>query len=270
MFTLDHILEDIKIHIAKQLPFSIVRLGDGDLKILQELRTGVFDSVRSKRESYNDKNRKELLDSYISSCNSANYLSGFDLYLNNQFWRSCSPRHIISKDCIGLMIQWKILYKELGITNTNYCSPELGWQLFLRRKRKENLLTTLQGQKIVVITCWPSKASRILREQANLDVVAISIPGRFGNHYSQVNITKSRIKEIIKDRKIFLVGAGAWGRGYSSYIKQLGGIAIDIGKVFDAWSGRTWNREYFPYVTLTPSRVTFRLTDKGQQYLKFF
>jgi hypothetical protein len=269
MFTLDHILEDIKVHIEKQLPFSIVRLGDGDLKILQELRTGIFNSVRSNRESYNAKNSQELLNSYINACNNANYTSSFDLYLNGQFWRSCQAQRLISKDCVDLMIGWKNFYAQLGITNMNYCSPELGWQLFLQRKRKINLLNIIEKQQVVVITCWPTKVSRKL-QASQIDAIPIAIPGRFGNHYSKVKITKDRIKEMIKSRQIFLLGAGAWGRGYSDYIKSLGGIAIDIGKVCDLWAGFTWNRAYLSYVNVDVTKTKFSLTDQGRKYISFF
>ena len=36
---------------------------------------------------------------------------------------------------------------------------------------------------------------------------------------------------------IFLVGAGALGKIYCDIIKQRGGIAIDVGAIFDAWAG---------------------------------
>ena len=37
---------------------------------------------------------------------------------------------------------------------------------------------------------------------------------------------------------VFLVGAGPCGKIYCDVIKRKGGIAIDIGSVFDAWAGR--------------------------------
>ena len=37
---------------------------------------------------------------------------------------------------------------------------------------------------------------------------------------------------------VFLVGAGPCGKVYCDVIKRKGGIAIDIGSVFDAWAGR--------------------------------
>lgn len=35
---------------------------------------------------------------------------------------------------------------------------------------------------------------------------------------------------------LFLVGAGAFGKVYCQWIKERGGIAIDIGSIFDAWA----------------------------------
>ncbi len=36
---------------------------------------------------------------------------------------------------------------------------------------------------------------------------------------------------------LFLVGAGAFGKIYCHWIKQRGGVAIDIGSLFDSWAG---------------------------------
>lgn len=36
---------------------------------------------------------------------------------------------------------------------------------------------------------------------------------------------------------LFLVGAGAFGKVYCHWIKQRGGVAIDIGSIFDCWAG---------------------------------
>jgi len=37
--------------------------------------------------------------------------------------------------------------------------------------------------------------------------------------------------------KVFLIGAGGLGKIYCAYIKQQGGIALDIGSIFDGWAG---------------------------------
>lgn len=39
--------------------------------------------------------------------------------------------------------------------------------------------------------------------------------------------------------EIFLIGAGFLGKIYCGWVKRLGGIAVDIGSVFDLWAGET-------------------------------
>ena len=50
---------------------------------------------------------------------------------------------------------------------------------------------------------------------------------------------------------VFLVGAGAFGKVYCQWIKERGGIAIDIGSMFDSWAnigrGRTVTRSLDVY-----------------------
>ena len=36
---------------------------------------------------------------------------------------------------------------------------------------------------------------------------------------------------------LFLVGAGAFGKIYCHWIRDRGGIAVDIGSLFDSWAG---------------------------------
>lgn len=48
---------------------------------------------------------------------------------------------------------------------------------------------------------------------------------------------------------LFLVGAGAFGKVYCQWIKERGGIAIDVGSIFDAWAnlrhaGKTVGRHW--------------------------
>ncbi len=70
---------------------------------------------------------------------------------------------------------------------------------------------------------------------------AIHPGGLEGEHYpDRFNSLKIELQVPYKGA-IFLVGAGALGKIYCNWIKQLGGIAIDIGHICDSWSnqGRT-------------------------------
>lgn len=48
---------------------------------------------------------------------------------------------------------------------------------------------------------------------------------------------RNTIFEMDIKNKVFLVGAGGLGKIYCKWIKQKGGIALDIGSIFDGWAG---------------------------------
>ncbi|HUF55393.1 MAG TPA: hypothetical protein VMM55_02415 [Thermohalobaculum sp.] len=43
--------------------------------------------------------------------------------------------------------------------------------------------------------------------------------------------------EVRSPGQLFLVGAGIWGKIYCERVRTLGGVAIDVGSVCDAWAG---------------------------------
>jgi hypothetical protein len=61
----------------------------------------------------------------------------------------------------------------------------------------------------------------------------IAAPPHFPDVYEKL---RSEIDPPFKGA-LYLVGAGAFGKVYCDWIKQRGGIGIDIGSVFDGWAG---------------------------------
>jgi len=66
---------------------------------------------------------------------------------------------------------------------------------------------------------------------------AIHPGGLEGNHYPDRFLSLKAELQVPYQGAIFLVGAGALGKIYCDWIKQQGGIAIDIGSICDSWSG---------------------------------
>lgn len=56
---------------------------------------------------------------------------------------------------------------------------------------------------------------------------------------------------------LFLVGAGVFGKIYCRWIKERGGIAVDIGSIFDSWAGV--GRVGHPVRGLDPYRENLRI-----------
>ena len=57
---------------------------------------------------------------------------------------------------------------------------------------------------------------------------------------------------------LFLVGAGVFGKIYCHWIKQRGGVAVDIGSIFDSWAGE--GRVGHPVRSLDEYRLLPRIT----------
>lgn len=62
---------------------------------------------------------------------------------------------------------------------------------------------------------------------------------QFDTHYPSAYIILDDMINKINDIKneIFFVGAGGLGKIYCQWIKERGGIAIDMGSMFDGWDG---------------------------------
>ena len=56
-------------------------------------------------------------------------------------------------------------------------------------------------------------------------------------HYPDAYNTIRETLEVPYPGALFLVGAGIFGLAYCQWVKERGGIAIDIGSIFDSWSG---------------------------------
>jgi hypothetical protein len=82
-----------------------------------------------------------------------------------------------------------------------------------------------------------SKAFGIPKVQEYIVPGESKFPGQLtGRHYPDVFKATMQNLHVPYKGAVFLVGAGVLGKIYCNRIKQLGGIAIDIGSVFDGWS----------------------------------
>lgn len=51
----------------------------------------------------------------------------------------------------------------------------------------------------------------------------------------------------VRPGDVYLVGAGIWGKLFCDRIRASGGVALDIGSVWDAWSGKLSRPGVMPY-----------------------
>jgi len=257
LYNLNHILKDIEYHLNNKKPFSLVRLGDGDIKLLHSACQGIVHNDKFRRQGIPGSDLNIVIQIYRKSCNNANYISSFDVYFDGNFWSRKSSSGTRKK-----LESWKKIYKKIGIQNQSYCNPEIGFLLFLRSKY--NLFNLIKDKKICLITCF--KSIELKLRKLNYDVNTILIPKIYSNHYSKYKPNKLLIKSSIEKNDIFLIGAGGLGKGYSKVIKRNGGIAIDIGQVFNSWAGSVIPPRISKYMKLNEKDLTFRFTKIGEKF----
>lgn len=261
LYKLQHILDDIKFHLEKELPFSMCRLGDGDIKMMANLLKGEAPEEKFKQQGIPTGKIPEILNLYKETANSANYVSSFDMYFNDEIWnRPLSP------GTMSKIKKWKDYYAKVGITNENYCSPEIGFLFFLNESN--NLFSILKERRIGLITSFPNVSFKL--NSAGYNTHPIIIPPLSGKHYEKYETIKEKIKSTIDKFDIFLVGGGTLGRGYSQCIKQNGKVAIDIGQVFDAWDNGKMPPRLRTCLSLFPDGLTFKISKPNQKYRQYF
>lgn len=259
-YKMNHILNDLKEHIQNKKPFSIVRVGDGDLKMINIMLRGAYSRIKFRQQGIpnNKEAFKELIKIYKVSCNTANYISNFDVYFNDKIlWkRTVKPKTLMK------MKNWKEIYKNIGIINKNYCSPEIGVYFFLDLKK--NLFSLMKNRKVCLVTCFPKVEEKIRSLGYNVDTFII--PGRNGKHGKHYNNKIQKLKQVIDKYDLFIVGGGAYGRGYSNCIKENGGVTVDVGQVFDVWNSNKLPDRLKGLVRYDRRRMVFMLTENGKKY----
>ena len=268
IYKVDEILEELDDAIKNRKPWSIIRLGDGGIKLIE----GVLRNQNQKRLlDISDKEGIPMNKMYSvfylwgRYARETNFIDSCDVYFNDEFW----PRSI-NAPMIPLVRSWKKLYNdsEFITKKTRYCNPEVNFLMLLKGRGKTNLIDMIRCRKICCITNYP-KSIEVLRK--NADVKMIKIVDFYENHYKNCykNVTKF-IKNNANKYDLFLVGAGELGRVYSGLIKQHGGRAVDIGSVFNCWAGAGIPKRLKGYIRkISKYSIGFRLTKEGKKYKKF-
>lgn len=133
-------------------------------------------------------------------------------------------------------------YKLLNHESLTCC---MDWTVELQRRDlyKELLF---DKEDVVYISC--RNVAEQLKNKFNIKKVhAFHLPPQHRPFVGEVLTGKKHYPNIYYEimsylsddltGKIFLVGAGGLGKIYCSWIKRGGGVALDIGSIFDGWAG---------------------------------
>jgi len=162
---------------------------------------------------------------------------------------------------------WRELYDIAEFNNIKYCNPEINFLLCLKLGNQRNLLNLMNKRKVCFITARPN----VIKKLNEYDIDIIEIVGHFQDHYN--NSFKDTIKKIenhINKYDMFLVSAGELGRIYTGLIKQLGGVAIDMGFIAEYWDkGEIPDRLTMFLQKNYNNILEFKLTEHSEKYKGF-
>jgi len=223
---------EINEAIAQKRPFSLVRLGDGESFVL----------------GYEDTTKPEEIELILGMWFGPNKIDREDVLKI----RSMLLEAIQGCDILGIPDNPKTSEKFRRVAhNVNryglwdgrakLCSHEVHMTLHEEHKFS-GLLTGLDFLGLIT----PRDLNELVKKTWGIgQVERWSLPEEY--HYAR---DKGSVKRHYPDRfkaimqeidvpypgAVFLVGAGVLGKIYCHRIKELGGIAIDIGSTFDAWA----------------------------------
>ena len=229
MLNVEAVQKLIQLHISGKVPFSLIRLGDGEARLIGYPR--VIDAREMRRSlAYwygpfvpTHDEVLALKEEVIQAARNADVL-GLPEERRAQKYHLCA-----------LMLRLVSRY-ELG--QNWQCGSDVHRELVTTGSLGE----LIGGQaRVSVITC--RNVVQGLKHLYNIGEVAwYQVPSEAQatmprkRHYPDQH---DRLLKILRCEpgEIFLIGAGPNGKVYCNRVKQLGGIALDIGSVFDGWAG---------------------------------
>ena len=241
----------LKDAIDAKTPFSLIRIGDGEGRILAYPQ--LFDDKIYINDVLTYQYGSEVIAELIKEFGS-DYLDTSMKVLQNMVLEAIS-----NADVIGAC-SW--LHFRDEVCNTNII-PQAANSVCLEKVKKfsrpevpvfdafifkpfhkdgcfDKLFNSLDRITVISHTDISEKLIKTFKFSG---CNHIKIPGHQSFMQSEEFHFPSKYKEIEIEIKIseagqvFLVAAGYLGKHYCNIIKQRGGIAIDIGSIFDGWCG---------------------------------
>ena len=234
-------LEIIKAAITQRKPFSFIRIGDGEATILgynRDISRKQVDNMTKLwwgQELAKDESIESLRTELLKSVNYADMLGIFDPVLDST--------HLLMGS--QFILSGKMVRKYCDLKSINSfvsASDHLDWH-------DQNLIANLvDGQEIMTLITCRDIASKVADKFSVKTVIWLPIPAEakyagwqevgYLHYPNRMKEILSQIQPLFKGH-LFLVGAGILGKIYCRVIKERGGIALDLGSVFDNWAGHT-------------------------------
>jgi len=248
-------------------PFSLIRLGDGEglLLSISDQSTEADFKYLTKHFGAKGVDLDYLLDlqtRLIQSIKGADIIGARDDIINvkfnpgnfslppdeflRSFRRNFQLREVEKNLDFHGSRRIAFLHKHLSNLDLNndsqFCSA---WIHYDYHNSGEIFKLLRQQEKIGLISCR-HRLPGLLEKLFNISVRFHEIPGMFRDIPLENDVTDyvEQLESVLSQKQLvefpgmlYLVGGGLYGKLYCQLIKSQGGIALDLGSLFDAWLG---------------------------------
>lgn len=269
VYSVKEIFEHLKICIRDDKPFSLIRLGDGGLKMIHSF---IYDDKEQldiiiKKEGLEPKIIKKVLQLWGYYGKRADYIDTPEVYFSPYFWpRIRAKQKAMKPYTVNRMRMWNSLYHKIHIHSKKFCNPEFNFLSCLRLPNQKTLINLIEDKKICLICDCPNVAKKL-----PADVTTVKIVSQYEDHYK--NSYPKVIRFVEKNAKkfdLFLVAAGELGRIYSGRIREFGGRSLDIGFIVEYWSKGNIPIRLQHFIQPNPDNpLEFILTKAGKKYERY-
>lgn len=264
------ILTSLKEAIDTRAPFSLIRFGDGGIKLIHAYfynDRDQLDQIVEKEGIPYDK-IKSLIDLWAIASSNANYIDTPEVYFTETFWPRVKGHKKISEKTVQRLKMWKRLYKIANFEIENFCNPEVNFLSCLNYFRYNGFPDLLVNKKVCIITSRDDLKKVLVHYNADIDI--IQVPGFTMNQYKVFQDVLGKIKSDARKYDLWLVAAGELGRIYPGIIKFNGGRAFDIGSTVDYWVTKRIPDRLKLFIEQDDNfSLKVKLTEKGSQYRQY-
>lgn len=154
IYTVKEIMTDLKNHLTNKTPWSLVRWGDGFLKVAHAV---VFNDENQLnniclKEGIPLQKINKIMNLWKMSANISNFIDTPQVYLEENFWNRVRKKtKPMSRDTMLKIKNWRKIYELSSFTNKNFCNPEINFLSCLKDLEDLALPNILKGKKYVVL-----------------------------------------------------------------------------------------------------------------------
>lgn len=223
--------------IERRTPFSLIRLGDGEGLVLNRERPQLLGATRFKGGSYpvSSVEYEQVLSSLQNACENASVLG-----LPRE--DMVSEQYISATNALNDNIKERLIDGQIALTDCHchYALDEIG--------AINRLIES--AEHIGYVGCRDVTAHiKNVNPRASFTHYEIPPQASFGELHDEPHFPfyfgkTQEALSVPNSKNLFLVAAGVLGKIYCDTIKKRGGVAIDIGAIADAWSGRYDTRPF--------------------------